>query len=97
MNRWLGRAVLIVAVASLVATLLPGIRQSLAVDRCLDEGGAYDYSRRTCRTDVQSLPAEQMRMLQLPDAGSLVVAFAVAIAMTRLFTTIDRRKRRASA
>jgi hypothetical protein len=98
MKRWPLRLLLVVLVASFVATLLPGVRESLVVDRCLDGGGAYDYAAHICRTDVQTLPMRRSPLLRMPDLGSAVVALAIAIAMIRLFTTLDRRaKSRATA
>jgi hypothetical protein len=95
MTKWFWRGATILIVVSVVAAFLPGVRQFVAVDKCLDSGGIY-YSQRSCRTDVQSLPAESVRLLQVPDLGSLVVALAVAVAMSGVFTTMDRRKRIAS-
>jgi hypothetical protein len=91
MNSWLVRLGLIALVAALVATVLPSVREWLAVDTCLDAGGVYDYATRVCRTDVASLPARGWSPLRAPDRGSLVVAAIVALAMARLFVTLDRR------
>ena len=44
----------LVLVGLLVGVLAPRIAQSLAVDRCLDAGGRYNYQLRVCegaRTD----------------------------------------------
>lgn len=94
MTTWALRGLLIATVAVTIAIVLPGIRELVAVDRCLDAGGVYDYSRRTCRTDVQTLPAHDISLFQSPDRGSIIVALAVAVAMARLFMSLDRRRRR---
>jgi hypothetical protein len=93
MKRWFGRAVIIVVVAGAVAMGLPALRELFAADSCLDSGGVYDYQRHGCRTDVQTLPAQRNAVLRRPDRGSALVGVAIALALTRLFTTIDRRRR----
>src|SRR5688572_20508184 len=97
MKIWFFRTLLIVIVAATAAMLFPGIREFLAVDGCLDAGGVYDYSRHTCRTDVQTLPSEPVRLLRSPDRGSIIVALAISVAMARLFATMDRRRRAAAS
>jgi hypothetical protein len=96
-NSWIARITIILVVAGFVAALLPGVREWLAVDACLDSGAVYDYANRVCRTDVQSLPSHPIRFLQVPDQGSLVVAALVAIALLRVFVTLERRSKAAAA
>ena len=43
-----GFFVSIVAVGLLIGLLMPRIRLWVAVDRCLDAGGAYNYQARVC-------------------------------------------------
>ncbi|HEU4994177.1 MAG TPA: hypothetical protein VFT29_05130 [Gemmatimonadaceae bacterium] len=93
MKSWRLRIPLIVGLAGLVATLLPGIRERIAADRCLDRGGVYDYVAHACRTDVQTLPSGPSSLLRAPDAGSIVIALIVAMALARIFITVDRRAR----
>jgi phosphoribosylcarboxyaminoimidazole (NCAIR) mutase len=73
MKNWLTRFVVIIAVAGLVAAVLPGIKQRMA-----DE----------------PTPSGSIGLLQVPDRGSLLVGAVVAIALLRVFVTIDRRARR---
>jgi hypothetical protein len=89
---WTWRALLIGVIAVGVATILPAVQQFLAVDRCLDAGGAYDYIARICRTDVEALPASSIHWLQAPDRGSTLVAVLVAVGLARAFASLDRRK-----
>jgi hypothetical protein len=91
MTRWLGRSLLILAIAGLVAAVLPAVRQFRVVNACQEAGGAYDYAQRTCRSGATNLPSGSISWLQKPDGGSLVVALALAIALARLFITLDRR------
>jgi hypothetical protein len=91
MRSWPVRIALIAIVGTLIATGLPGIREWLAVDACLDAGGVYDYQGQRCRADIQTLPVRSSPVFRAPDAGSLIVALGVAIAMARLFVTLDRR------
>jgi hypothetical protein len=91
MNRWIIRSALIVIAAGLVATALPGLREWLAADACIDSGRVYDYAARVCRNDIASLPTRDFRFMRIPDTGSVVVALFVAIALARLFITLDRR------
>ena len=44
----LGFIVGVVVMGLLLGLLLPRIVQWLAVDRCLDAGGTYNYQRRAC-------------------------------------------------
>src|SRR5688572_17219522 len=96
MTRWIGRGILIVVVSGFVAATLPAVRQFIAAGRCLDSGGAYDYARRTCQSGAQAI-AGDLQWFQAPDGGSLVVGLAIAVALARLFTTLDRRKRSSAA
>jgi hypothetical protein len=43
-----GFFVILVAVGFLAAWLAPRIQQYVAVDRCLDAGGSYNYRTKTC-------------------------------------------------
>jgi hypothetical protein len=92
MRSWPLRILLIVIVAGCFATLLPGVREELAIDECVDGGGVYDYATHVCRTDVISLPGKDASLFRAPDRDSIVVGLAVAIAMICLFFTLDRRR-----
>jgi hypothetical protein len=71
MTRWWLRLMIIGAAAAVVATILPAAREWLAVDRCLDRGGAFDYAEQRYRTDVAVLPVPAPALVRVPDAGSL--------------------------
>lgn len=50
--QWEARLILIVAIGPFVVAVVVwaviAMRTWLAVDRCLDSGGAYDYANETC-------------------------------------------------
>ena len=41
-------ALIFIGLALLVGLVLPWILEQLAIDRCLDAGGGYDYQQRIC-------------------------------------------------
>jgi hypothetical protein len=92
-NHWIPRAALITLASALVATTLPAVKEQRAVDSCAEGGGVYDYAARACRTDVESRPSRPIALFRAPDGGSLMVAAFVALAILRLFVTLDRRSR----
>ena len=97
MRGWPFRTLIIIGIAAIVATAMPTLREFFAVDSCLDGGGVYDYAAQICRTDVQSLPVPARPILRKPDSGSIVLALGVALALARLFVTLDRRARARAA
>jgi hypothetical protein len=48
---WLPVAVVLLSL--LAVFLKPIVRKHLAIDRCLDAGGAYDYKRNKCIEGLQ--------------------------------------------
>ena len=50
MNREAKLAIAIVGATIVAACLVaPSVRRSLAIDSCLDRGGAWDYEAEVCR------------------------------------------------
>ena len=88
------RMIILAVTVIALAVLLPGIRDLLAVDRCLDVGGVYDYAQARCRYDVERLPVPPAAgMLRRPDAGSVVGAFGVGAVLLTLFAVKDAWQR----
>lgn len=59
--------------AAVLASVVPALLHFVAVDRCLDAGGVFDYSARICRGDVESLPVPR------PEDNADFVSSAIAI------------------
>ena len=93
MTNWAPRLVFIAIVFVTIATVLPGIREWLAIDACLDRGAVFDYTAQICRTDVQSLPTRPRGIVRVPDMISLIVSAAAAIVLASLFVGLDRRSK----
>jgi hypothetical protein len=88
------RIIILAATVIALAVLLPGVRDFLAVDSCLDAGGVYDYAQGRCRYDVVRLPVPPAAaLLRLPDTGSVVGALGVGAAMLAIFAMKDAWQR----
>lgn len=77
-----------------VAVLLPGLRDIMAVDSCMDAGGVYDYAQGRCRHDAVSVPVPPAAgMLRRPDVGSVVGALVCGAVLLALFAGKDAWRR----
>ena len=90
---WLIRGAICLAVAILVATLSPKVRELSASDRCLDQGGAYDYSAQACRFDNQVIAALPGPVFQLPDSRSTRHGKVAGVLLLAGFVLRDLRGR----
>ena len=84
------RTLTVVTAAIIVAVSFPAVRESSAVDNCLDAGGVYDYVAGACRHDVEKLPATPGPWIRTPDFGSLSVALAAATVFLAAFAIRDQ-------
>jgi drug/metabolite transporter (DMT)-like permease len=83
-NQWCFLGIALIAVGVVVA-LRPRLSEFLAVDRCLDEGGSYDYAQGRCDratnhpyvpwSERSSGSAPTLRGLVFLLGGALVLAF----------------------
>src|SRR3982074_1850290 len=84
------RTLTVVTTAIIVAVSFPAVRESSAVDNCLDAGGVYDYVAGSCRHDVEKLPVTPGPWIRTPDFGSLSVALAAAAVFLATFALRDQ-------
>lgn len=85
----------VIAVAGLVlflAVAIPYASESIQVDRCLDSGGSYDYSKSVCDFSVQHpfVPYMQRHPRTLP-----LAALGLAVAAAGIFIASRSRQSRA--
>jgi hypothetical protein len=78
-------ALLVLGFVALVPLAAAAIREYVAVDRCLDAGGSYDYTAARCdhqRTHTVRPFAERQRALLL-GTGVAALALSVGAAIAR--------------
>lgn len=84
------RTLAIAVAAVLVAVTLPAVREFMAVDNCLDAGGAYDYAAHVCKYDVKALPFSAAGWIRMPDLYSMSAALILVVAFAGLFIARNR-------
>jgi hypothetical protein len=85
------RTVILCALVSFVAVLLPGAWEYLTVRACLETGimtpsGAY------CPLGSERVPLLAVQWLRVPTVASVVMALIVGVVVGFLFTLRDRRR-----
>jgi hypothetical protein len=86
MSTVLSRVGFLMLIGSCTLVLADYGRELIAVDRCLDDGGVYDYDAGRCRDDVIHLshvPYAVRRKALLAGTGILVLCSAGLIVLGR--------------
>jgi hypothetical protein len=83
--KWVGRALVWIPVVLLLGHCGS---EFLAIDRCLDSGGVFDYTAGRCRSDVEHLPISPLHYIVrywwlVLGVGIMVIAGRVALARER--------------